>query len=86
MATGPPWQERRSQDTRKPLVDWFRAMYWVTTQKSGASALGLQRVPSAAQEDGPGIGRIRLRRIAVASAESLMPFVKDVTADLDTCR
>ena len=32
------------QDTRKPLVDWFRAMYWVTTQKNGASALGLQMV------------------------------------------
>src|SRR5450755_1332904 len=32
------------QDTRKPLVDWFRAMYWVTTQKNGASALGLQKV------------------------------------------
>src|SRR5882757_3154797 len=28
------------QDTRKPLVDWFRGMYWVTTQKNGASALG----------------------------------------------
>ena len=23
---------------------WFRAMWWVTTQKNGASALGLQRV------------------------------------------
>jgi len=32
------------QDTRKPLVDWFRAMYWVTTQKNGASAVGLQKV------------------------------------------
>src|SRR5450759_5496057 len=32
------------QDTRKPLVDWFRAMYWVTTQKNGASALGMQKV------------------------------------------
>src|SRR3970040_2459269 len=31
----------------------------------------------AAQEDGPGIGRIRMRRIADASAESLMPFVQD---------
>jgi transposase-like protein len=31
----------------------------------------------AAQEDGPGIGRIRMRRIPDASAESLMPFVKD---------
>ena len=32
------------QDTRKPLIDWFRAMYWVTTQKNGARALGLQTV------------------------------------------
>ena len=23
------------QDTRKPLTDWFRAMYWVRTQKNG---------------------------------------------------
>ncbi|HEY7306340.1 MAG TPA: hypothetical protein VH601_19605 [Bryobacteraceae bacterium] len=23
------------QETRKPLTDWFRAMYWVTTQKNG---------------------------------------------------
>jgi transposase-like protein len=121
------------QDTRKPLGDWFRAMYWVTTQKNGASALGLQRVLGlgsyktawtwlhklrramvrpgrdrltgwvevdetfvggveegtrgrqterkalvviAAQVDGPGIGRIRMRRIPDASAESLMPFLK----------
>jgi transposase-like protein len=122
------------QDTRKPLTDWFRAMYWVTTQKNGASALGLQRVLElqsyktawtwlhklrramvrperdqltgrievdetftagvdegtrgrhagrkaliviAAQEDGPGIGRIRMRRIPDASAQSLIPFIKD---------
>src|SRR5450756_1305236 len=32
------------QDTRKPLVTWFRAMWYVTSQKNGASALGLQRV------------------------------------------
>lgn len=31
------------QDTRKPLVLWFRAMWWVTSQKPGASALGIQR-------------------------------------------
>ena len=121
------------QDTRKPLVDWFRAMYWVTTQKNGASAVGLQKVLGlgsyktawtwlhklrramvrpgrdrlsgrvevdetylggleegkrgrqterksliviAAQEDGPGIGRIRMKRIPDASADSLMNFVK----------
>jgi transposase-like protein len=32
------------QDTRKPLLDWFIAIWWVTTQKNGASALGLQQV------------------------------------------
>lgn len=121
------------QDTRTPLPVWFRAMWWVTTQKNGASALGLQRVLGlksyetawtwlhklrramvrpgrdlltgrvevdecyvggleeglpgrlnlekalvvvAAQEDGPGIGRIRMRQIINASAESLVPFVQ----------
>jgi len=121
------------QDTRTPLRIWFRAMWWVTTQKNGASALGLQRVLGlkkyetawtmlhklrramvrpgrdllsgrievdesyvggeeeglpgrlnlkkalivvAAQEDGPGIGRIRMRQIIDASAESLVPFVR----------
>src|SRR3954466_14403359 len=121
------------QDTRKPLVDWFRAMYWVPSQKHGASALGLQRVLGlksyktawtwlhklrramvrpdrdrltgrvevdetylggleegvrgrqteskaliivAAQEDGPGIGRIRMRRIGDASAASLVSFIE----------
>jgi transposase-like protein len=34
----------------------------------------------AAQEDGPGIGRIRMRQILNASAESLMPFVQDSIA------
>src|SRR2546426_723390 len=27
-----------------PLTVWFRAIWWVTSQKTGASALGLQRV------------------------------------------
>lgn len=31
------------QDTRKPLSLWFRAMWYVTNQKHGISALGLQR-------------------------------------------
>jgi len=122
------------QDTRKPLVDWFRAMYWVSTQKNGASALGLQRVLGlgsyktawtwlhkmrramvrpdrdrlagrvevdetylggleegakgrgterkaliivAAQEDGPGIGRIRMRLIPNASADNLISFIEE---------
>lgn len=32
------------QDTRSPLVTWFRAIWWVTSQKTGASAAGLQQV------------------------------------------
>jgi len=123
------------QDTRTPLRVWFRAMWWVTTQKNGASALGLQRVLGlkkyetawtwlhklrramvrpgrdlltgrvevdetflggleeglrgrqrdekalilvAAQEDGRGIGRIRMRQIPDASAERLRAFLVDV--------
>ena len=31
------------QDTRTPLPTWFRAMWWVTNQQTGVSALGLQR-------------------------------------------
>src|SRR5438067_2242345 len=113
---------------------WFRAMWYVTSQKNGASALGLQRVLGlgsyetawtwlhklrramvrpdrdrlsgwvevdetmvggleegvagreteskvlvviAAEADGPGIGRIRMRVIEDASAASLHPFVQD---------
>jgi len=32
------------EGTRKPLVLWFRAIWWVTSQKNGASARGVQRV------------------------------------------
>src|SRR3954467_11711601 len=32
------------QDTRKPLRLWFLAMWFITSQKNGVSALGLQRV------------------------------------------
>jgi len=32
------------QDSHMPLTVWFRAIWWVTSQKSGASALGLKRI------------------------------------------
>jgi transposase-like protein len=32
------------QDSRLPLALWFRAMWYITSQKNGASALGLQRI------------------------------------------
>jgi transposase-like protein len=122
------------QGTHLPLVTWFRAMWQVTSQKSGVSALGLQRVLGlgsyktawtmlhklrramvrpgrdrldgvvevdetywggeevgvigrlthekvliviAAQEDGRGIGRIRLRRISDLTKASLHGFIRD---------
>jgi transposase-like protein len=32
------------QDSRLPLATWFRVIWYVTSQKNGASALGLKRV------------------------------------------
>ncbi len=32
------------EGSHKPLTTWFRAIWWVTSQKTGTSALGLQRV------------------------------------------
>ena len=32
------------QNTHKSLTMWFRAMWWITSQKNGASALGLQKI------------------------------------------
>lgn len=32
------------EGTRKPLVTWFRAIWWLTSQKNGASAKGVQRI------------------------------------------
>lgn len=123
------------QNTRKPLTLWFRAMWWITSPKSGTSALGLQHILGlgsyetawtwlhkmrramvrpgrdrltgkvevdetylggleegvrgrktekkalivvAAQEIGRGIGRIRLKRVKDASAQSLHTFIEEV--------
>ena len=32
------------ENTRKPLTLWFRAIWYVTSQKSGASAANLQQI------------------------------------------
>lgn len=32
------------EGTRKPLMVWFRAIWWVVSQKNGASAKGIQRI------------------------------------------
>ena len=120
------------QDSHLPLTAWFRAMWHVTSQKNGVSALGLQRVLGlgsyktawamlhklrramvrpgreplhgvgevdetywggqeegvvgrlteekalimvAAEEDGKGIGRIRLRRVLDLTRTTLHGFI-----------
>src|SRR5260221_1737874 len=126
--------------THLPLQVWFRAVWLITSQKSGASALGLQRVLGfgsyetawswlhklrramvrpgrdrlkgtvevdeafvggvssgtgrdgvgkalvaiAAEEDGAGIGRIRLARVPDASTSSLHGFIQRAIAPAST--
>ena len=131
------------QDTHLPLVTWFRAMWHVTSQKNGVSALGLQRVLGlgsyktawamlhklrramvrpgrdrlrgtvevdesywggeeegvigrltydkaliivAAEQDGKGIGRIRLRRILDLKRATLHGFIAQVIEPGSTVR
>lgn len=131
------------QDSHSPLTIWFRAMWQITSQKNGMSALGLQRVLGlgsyktawtmlhklrramvrpgrdrldgvvevdeaywggeetgvtgrgaeekaliivAAEEDGKGIGRIRLRVIPDASSASLHGFIAEAIAPGSTVR
>lgn len=122
------------QDTRKPLVLWFRAIWLLTSQKHGVSAANIQQVLGfgsyqtawtwlhklrramvrpgrdklhgtvemdetfvggedrkhkgawlvrkslvaiAAEEDGPGIGRIRMATIPTASRKHLHRFARE---------
>jgi hypothetical protein len=131
------------QDSHLPLVTWFRAMWYVTSQKNGMSALGLQRVLGlssyktawtmlhklrramvrpgrdrllgtvevdetywgseeegviglqtekkalivvAAEEDGKGIGRIRMRHIPDVTKASLHGFIADAIEVGNTVR
>lgn len=122
------------QDSRKPLQLWFRAIWYVVSQKNGVSALGLQKVLGlgsyhtawewlhklrtamvrpgrerlsgivevdetyiggekpgkrgrgaagkalvlvAVEDKGDKMGRIRLRHIVDASADSLLPAIQE---------
>lgn len=131
------------QDSHLPLTTWFRAMWYVTSQKNGTSALGVQRILGlgsyktawallhklrramvrpgrdrlhgsvevdetywggeekgvvgrltedkaliavAAEEDGKGIGRIRLRRIADTTKVCLHGFIAESVEPGSTVR
>lgn len=53
--------------------------YWGSEEEGvrGRQTEDKSLIVIAAQEDGAGIGRIRMRRISDASAESLMPFIEE---------
>ena len=53
------------QDTRKPLRLWFRAVWYVTSQKTGVSALGLQRVLGLGSYETAWVWLHKLRRAMV---------------------
>jgi transposase-like protein len=55
------------QDTRTSLTLWFRAMWWVTTQKNGASALGLQHILGLGSYQTAWVWLHKLRRAMVRS-------------------
>jgi ribosomal protein L37AE/L43A/transposase-like protein len=131
------------QDSKLPLTVWFRAMWFITSQKNGASAIGVQRMLGlgsyktawallhklrramvrpgrdrlqgtvevdeaywggeepgrigrsavdkaliivAAEEDGTGIGRVRMRRIPAADRVHLHGFITDVIEPGSTVR
>jgi hypothetical protein len=131
------------QDTHLPLTLWFRAMWYITNQKNGTSALGIQRllglgsyktawallhklrramvrpgrdrlqgtvevdeayvggeepgakgrkteekalVAVAVEENGSGMGRVRLRRIAAADRASLHGFIRQAVEPGSTLR
>jgi transposase-like protein len=48
--------------------------------KRGRGAAGKALIVVAAQEDGKGIGRIRIRRVSDAAAASLEPFLREAVA------
>lgn len=129
--------------TRTPLPLWFRAVWWMTSQKNGASALGLQRILGlgsyetawtwlhklrramvrpgrdrltgrvevdetyiggleegvvgrlthdktlvliAAQEEGRGIGRVRMGRVGGLTGAAVQRFVRDAVEPGATLR
>ena len=61
------------QNTRTPLTSWFRAMWYVTSQKNGASALGLQRVLGLGSSEPAWTWLHKLRRTMVRPGSDRPP-------------
>ena len=65
------------QDTRKPLRLWFRAIWHVTSQKNGVSALGLQRVLGLGSYQTAWTWMHKLRRAMVRPGQRLAGVVNE---------
>jgi transposase-like protein len=66
------------QGTRKPLRLWFRTMWWVTHQKNGASAQGLQRSLGLASYQTAWAWLHKLRRAMVRPGRDRLSGVVEV--------
>lgn len=60
------------QDSRLPLKVWFRAAWWITNQKSGLSALGLQRLLGLGSYETAWTCLHKLRRAMVRPGRELL--------------
>lgn len=58
--------------TRKSLLEWFRAIWWVVGQKNGVSALGLQRVMGLGSYETAWSWLHKLRRVMVIPGRDLL--------------
>jgi hypothetical protein len=63
------------EGSRKPLVQWFRAIWWMTNEKNGASALGLQRVLGLGSYQTAWAWLHKLRRAMVRPGRELLALI-----------
>jgi len=69
------------QDTRKPLRSWFTAIWWITTQKYGASAKGLQQVLGLKSYETAWAWLHKIRKAMVVFNRSMLSG----TVEIDEC-
>lgn len=66
------------QNTRKPLRLWFHAMWYITSQKYGVSAMGLQRVLGLTRYETAWIWLHKLRRAMVRPSRDRLSGIVEV--------
>lgn len=66
------------EGSRSPLTTWFRAIWWVTSQKNGASAKGLQRILGLGSYETAWTWLHKLRRAMVRPGRDRLAGVVEV--------